>query len=84
MDASSLLVYPNPAKESLKIEISSQNTEKIDVEITDLYGKIVQSETLIKENGVFDLIPNKLLNGYFTLTISSNHSVYQKKILISN
>ncbi len=84
MDASSLLVYPNPAKESLKIEILNQNTEKIDVKITDLLGKIVQSETLIKENGVFDLIPNKLLNGYYTLTISSNHSVYQKKILISN
>jgi len=53
------------------------------IEITDVFGKVVQKEISKNENQMFNLNVSSLAAGYYVLKISSGNSVIQKKIIIS-
>jgi hypothetical protein len=78
-----VFVYPNPAKEFINVEFSGLNYENISIEITDVFGKVVQKEISKNENQMFNLNVSSLAAGYYVLKISSGNSVIQKKIIIS-
>ena len=78
-----IFVYPNPAKEFINVEFSGLNDENISIEITDVFGKLVQKEISKNENEMFNLNVSSLAAGYYVLKISSGNSVIQKKIIIS-
>ena len=78
-----IFVYPNPAKEFINVEFSGLNDENISIEITDVFGKVVQKENSKNENQMFNLNVSSLAAGYYVLKISSGNSVIQKKIIIS-
>ncbi|NBW72502.1 MAG: T9SS C-terminal target domain-containing protein, partial [Flavobacteriia bacterium] len=78
-----IFVYPNPAKEFINLEFSGLNYENISIEITDVFGKVVQKEISKNENQMFNLNVSSLAAGYYVLKISSGNSVIQKKIIIS-
>jgi hypothetical protein len=78
-----IFVYPNPAKEFINLEFSGLNYENISIEITDVFGKVVQKEISKNENQMFNLNVSSLAGGYYVLKISSGNSVIQKKIIIS-
>ena len=78
-----IFVYPNPAKEFINVEFSGLNDENISIEITDVFGKVVQKEISKNENQMFNLNVSSLAAGYYVLKISSGNSVIQKKIIIS-
>ena len=78
-----IFVYPNPAKEFINVEFSGLNYENISIEITDVFGKVVQKEISKNENQMFNLNVSSLSAGYYVLKISSGTSVIQKKIIIS-
>ena len=78
-----VFVYPNPAKEFINVEFSGLSDENICIEITDVFGKVVQKEISKNENQMFNLNVSSLAAGYYVLKISSGNSVIQKKIIIS-
>ena len=78
-----IFVYPNPANEFINVEFSGLNDENISIEITDVFGKVVQKEISKNENQMFNLNVSSLAAGYYVLKISSGNSVIQKKIIIS-
>jgi hypothetical protein len=78
-----IFVYPNPAKEFINVEFSGLNYKNISIEITDVFGKVVQKEISKNENQMFNLNVSSLAAGYYVLKISSGNSVIQKKIIIS-
>ena len=78
-----VFVYPNPAKEFINVEFSGLSDENISIEITDVFGKVVQKEISKNENQMFNLNVSSLAAGYYVLKISSGNSVIQKKIIIS-
>jgi hypothetical protein len=83
IDEETIFVYPNPAKEFINLEFSGLNYENISIEITDVFGKVVQKEISKNENQMFNLNVSSLSAGYYVLKISSGNSVIQKKIIIS-
>jgi hypothetical protein len=83
IDEETIFVYPNPAKEFINLEFSGLNYENISIEITDVFGKVVQKEISKNENQMFNLNVSSLSAGYYVLKISSGTSVIQKKIIIS-
>ncbi len=78
-----VFVYPNPANEFINVEFSGLNDENLSIEITDVFGKVVQKEISKNENQMFNLNVSSLAAGYYVLKISSGNSVIQKKIIIS-
>ncbi|NDC28817.1 MAG: T9SS C-terminal target domain-containing protein, partial [Crocinitomicaceae bacterium] len=78
-----IFVYPNPANEFINVEFSGLSDENMSIEITDVFGKVVQKEISKNENQMFNLNVSSLAAGYYVLKISSGNSVIQKKIIIS-
>ncbi len=58
-DGNKILIYPNPSTDEVTLSIS----EHMEVEVTDILGKVLHKQTVNKENNVVDLsnLPNGIL-----------------------
>lgn len=48
---SSTLLYPNPATDQIQISFESPGTEKIQVEIVDIQGRVLQQQIISSQTG---------------------------------
>jgi len=75
-------IYPNPAQEVFSI-ISNVKTEKLEVRITDVSGKILMKKSIVTNNYSYEL-PVDLINGiYFVYLINEQGQRTTKKLVIS-
>ena len=81
---SDIQIYPNPVIDRLIIEIPSfDQLEDISMLISDLSGRIVQSELIMSSNSVID-ISNNLQQGVYVLSLySSETALYKSKFIVS-
>jgi hypothetical protein len=63
-----LSVYPNPAGESLQVELLTELTRKALIEVIDLTGKTIRSETI--QNKSTQLSISNLAPGVYTLKVT--------------
>ena len=76
-------LYPNPAINEVAIISNTNSTEKLEVKITDVNGKLLISKTLITIDFRADLKLD-LLNGiYFVNLINENGTKTVKKLVIA-
>jgi len=78
-------LYPNPAAESLNIELYSQKDANISVQVLNQTGQLMldKTETLTTGNNKTSLNTSGLPNGYYTLKlIAEDGSVVQQKFII--
>ncbi|MGB3949023.1 MAG: choice-of-anchor V domain-containing protein [Bacteroidia bacterium] len=73
-----LSVYPNPFTDKLYIKNALNNTEVINVTISDINGKIVKSTTSIKNEQAIDL--QELAKGLYSIKIETNKGIITKKV----
>ena len=72
------VIYPNPAKE--RIWINSQSSFPLKIEIIDLNGQIVFTESIHNNNQL--IILNENLQGLYIYRISDNNKITTGKLLI--
>ena len=70
-------IYPNPAQNNFTIE--TNNTDKQILQITDVNGKQVLTQTI---NGTTNVDASNLNAGVYNISISSNTGVVNKKLVI--
>jgi len=78
-------LYPNPAGESLNIELYSEKNANITVQVVNQTGQIVIDKTraLTTGNNKSTLNTSELTNGYYTLKmIAEDGTVVQQKFVI--
>jgi len=80
-----VLVYPNPAKDQLTIELPILIKGTYEVRIVDALGRILISSTIDEGQGVHQLNTEQLAAGAYVLRIQApNGSVHTRKITISH
>lgn len=80
-----LLVYPNPAKNQLRIKNTATETKDAIAELYTISGQLVlQEEMSLVENNPKKLNISKLKNGYYILKVSQNGDTMEEKIMIQN
>lgn len=75
-----ITVYPNPVQEMLWIEISDVQTEKVQITLTDILGKLL----LEQSNSIHQTIAiptNELAAGVYFLKVNINEKIFSRKIL---
>jgi hypothetical protein len=72
-----LSVYPNPA--SVQFIIETTNTEKQTMQLFDLNGKLVLTESMTGK-AIIDV--SNLNDGVYNLTLTSNEGIINKKLVI--
>jgi len=78
-------LYPNPAGETLNIEMYSQKNASITVQVLNQVGQVVinSKETLATGNNKTSLNTSDLNNGYYTLKLmAEDGTVVQEKFII--
>ncbi len=80
--SSNLLVYPNPIKEQLNIQLPENIGKTAQVEIIDLTGKVVMNQTFntLGKNEI-SLNTEQLVNGIYLIKVLSQNQVFITKIV---
>lgn len=79
-----LSVYPNPAKESIKISYLGSESERFNLAITAIDGRLVYSKQINAQKGRFEnIIPiNGLRPGVYILTVQDNTQTITRKLVV--
>ncbi|HEX8014936.1 MAG TPA: LamG-like jellyroll fold domain-containing protein, partial [Flavobacterium sp.] len=80
---SNVVVYPNPAKEKIFINIPNSNLSFVNATLSDATGRIILKEKIISDgNGTFTLnIANKKVSGLYILNVSGENLNNSFKII---
>ncbi|MEP7141814.1 MAG: T9SS type A sorting domain-containing protein [Ferruginibacter sp.] len=76
-----IAIYPNPVKAVLNVKIDADNSDKGEVAITDISGKIMMTKAVVIAQGV-NLVPvniNKLSAGAYIMKITLSDGVVIRK-----
>ncbi len=78
-------VYPNPANQLLTIDMITTKKGKLEINIINMMGQMVNTNTLSAVNGQAKLTTNvsHLPNGIYTIEIVVNNSKLHKRMVIS-
>jgi hypothetical protein len=74
-----LEIFPNPTNKTLNIQIPKQ-IQSAKLEIYDLSGRIIQTETLSNES-IYQLDVEGLRSGFYTLRLISEEGIYVGKFV---
>ena len=76
--ASNIQLYPNPAKETLTLELGS-SSEFTSYSIIDVSGKVLVKQTITSENNIIPV--NHLSNGFYILKLDGKKISTTKKFI---
>jgi hypothetical protein len=85
IETNSLFIFPNPAKDELKIEYKKTTLAMSDVllyEIMNVNGKVVANGKLNSTQTINSIDISKLTNGIYVLSIQKNNTFLEKKKFI--
>ncbi|MBS3914661.1 MAG: T9SS type A sorting domain-containing protein [Bacteroidetes bacterium] len=83
-DATSLKVYPNPAKENIQVSFDAKTNGKVAMEIFDIHGKKMgasQHES-VKGNNVYTINISDLASGYYFAKLTQSGTSGTVKFLV--
>jgi hypothetical protein len=80
-----LQVYPNPAKDNLTIDIRHFSAPKVDIEITDMYGRTIWSSALNLDNGstLQQVNLSEFSNGVYFVKVFDGNNFYKQSLVIT-
>ena len=81
-----LKLFPNPSQERLQIGFESLMDALLEINITDLSGKIIYKETVQGSQGenLFQLNTNELANGIYIVRILSSNSILTDRLIVEH
>ncbi len=84
-NSSEISIYPNPSAGNFNLNISNVNTASVDVEITDVSGKVILSNVYNTNNGSINESINisNVEDGVYIVKVNGGQSI-TKRIVISN
>lgn len=83
---SSISLYPNPAKNNTSITFELVQNETISVNVIDVMGRVVYSETMNNAqagNHTIDLNTDNMTSGVYNVTISTANGTTGRKLVVS-
>jgi len=78
----SIKIYPNPFKSYIYIEVDDNYNSQIKYKLTNMWGKVIQNGVLKHLNNKIEY--NKLIEGIYFLTLTSEEQTYSEKLIKIN
>ncbi|MDD4830246.1 MAG: T9SS type A sorting domain-containing protein, partial [Bacteroidales bacterium] len=73
-------IYPNPASDILNIEINNTTKEVLNLNIYNIMGSLVKTETTAANNNQINI--SDLNNGIYLIEIESKDLITKQKLII--
>ncbi len=74
-------LYPNPAKTLVTIDTNQLKSDKYQIKIFDMFGKMVFQKRVYQQNKI-DIPISGLTSGVYMFIIQTNSKVYSKKLIV--
>jgi hypothetical protein len=90
LDNSNLLnrlnLYPNPAKNQLKVRFNLLRSEKVNIQVSDLLGRNLTSteDFFVAGENAIELPVTHLCDGIYILSLTSESGKYSGRIAVNN
>ncbi len=81
IDQNQFLVYPNPARDQLFVEVGDFLTEKVQLQVIDTQGRVVKA-IILQSDGPNSIDVANLLSGLYTLLLTSNQQQFLQRVVI--
>src|SRR5690606_23923923 len=78
-NSNDLIIFPNPAKNNIQINLSNFDDNFNEVIILDISGKAVLSHSISNNDANLNIDVSSLSNGIYTISIISNEQVLHQK-----
>ncbi len=76
-------VYPNPSVSDVFVEFNLDNTSNVKVEMFDIQGKLVLSQTLENaQSGIMKIVTTDIPSGAYTLKIITDEGFIAKSLIL--
>lgn len=75
-------VYPNPIKDNLTLQLSSNSNKKLQLTITDLAGRTLLQTNVTSNNGFINANVNSLTNGVYFVNLNVEDEILTAKIVV--
>ena len=81
---SEMRIYPNPAMESVNIQVASSKNEQVRLTISNLLGQVVYTESTQLYNGINYMKVNvsNLKSGVYVVNVKSNSGSTTQKLIV--
>ncbi len=83
-ETASILIYPNPATETIKIVSKVKITSDALVEIQDQYGSVVKISKLAKDEKEISIDIKNIANGVYFVSLSDNNVTAKQKFIVAH
>jgi len=77
-----VVFYPNPAKGFIRVDTGGLNLKKSIIQLTDLSGKVIISESNINIEGIYDIALDNVSSGIYVLELMNDGIKKSNKIVI--
>lgn len=84
VDANSLLLYPNPAKDNVTLTLDSKSLMKLNLNVIDETGRSVYNQDVqaTKGNNTFSISLNNIASGMYKLVLSGENGKISKNLSV--
>ncbi|MEN8927250.1 MAG: S8 family serine peptidase [Flavobacteriales bacterium] len=72
-------IYPNPSAGEFNMSISDPNISKANIEVFDMYGRLILTKNMNSSTNTFDL--SEFATGVYTVKINANNQITTQRIV---
>ncbi|MFT5745480.1 MAG: hypothetical protein ACI9XO_001598, partial [Paraglaciecola sp.] len=76
-----LAVFPNPAQDELNIQFALHNQQALNIELLDVVGRVIWTETMNTATGSTQLSLADLSSGVYMLQLKTVEGVVARKVV---
>jgi len=81
---SDFAIYPNPARNSVTVELSISQSEQVLIQLIDMTGRVVVTENISGDKPVHSLDISAVANGIYSLNMTQSNRVLSKQLVIAH
>lgn len=81
LNENEVIIYPNPINSDFVVEIPEVQSELIEIRLMDVFGRIITSKPIQKNNLKYEFSTNSISNGIYYVVIVSDLRTITKRVM---
>lgn len=81
LNENDVIIYPNPTNSNFVVEIPEVQNELVEIKLMDVFGRIITSKSIQKNNLKYEFSTNSISNGTYYVVIVSDLRTITKRVM---
>jgi hypothetical protein len=81
LNENDVIIYPNPTNSNFVVEIPEVQNELVEIKLMDVFGRIITSKSIQKNNLKYEFSTNSISNGTYYIVIVTDSRTITKRVM---